>query len=78
MIILLPLLRKLSIRHRTMLGQVLIAAGVVAVLVGIATAPGLVVPGALALIIGAVSLGSARKARRRLAADDRQVGGQYH
>jgi len=64
MIILLPLLRKLSIQQRTMLGRVLVIAGVIGLLVGFAAVPALVVVSGVTIIVGAVSLASAWRGRR--------------
>jgi hypothetical protein len=64
MIILLPLLRKLSIHQRTMLGRALVIAGVIGLLVGFAAVPALVVVSGVSIIVGGVSLASAWSGRR--------------
>ena len=64
MIILLPLLRKLSIHQRTMLGRVLVIAGITGLLVGFAAVPALVVVSGVSILVGGVSLASAWRGRR--------------
>jgi hypothetical protein len=65
MILLLPLLRKLSIRSRTILGTMLAAAGLIALVIGLAAVPSIVVDAIIAAVIGAIFLGSAWSSRRR-------------
>ena len=60
MIILLPLLRKLPIRARAIVGAILAVLGVAALFV-----PGLFVVGAVSAIVGLILLGSAWSSRRR-------------
>ena len=65
MIILLPLLRKLSIRSRTIVGSVLTAVGLVAVVVAAAGVSGLLVDGVIAAVVGVIFLASAWSSARR-------------
>jgi drug/metabolite transporter (DMT)-like permease len=63
-IILFPLLRKLPIRVRAIVGAVVLVLGLVGLVI-----PGLLVAGAVAVVVGAVFLGDAwRCGRRPLAA----------
>ena len=74
MIVLLPLLRKLNVDQRMMLGRALVIAGGLGLILGIIAVPALVVFSGLSVIVGGVSLASARSGRRAArggsAADD--------
>ena len=68
MIILLPLLRKLSVRTRVLVGSVLTGAGLVVIVIALVVAPGILIHGAVAAVVGLVFLASAWSSRRRIAA----------
>ena len=65
MLLLLPLLRRLSIRTRVTVGALLAVAGLVGLVVGLTTRSGPVVQAAIALFVGAVLLVSAWTSVRR-------------
>ncbi len=67
MIILLPFLRKLSIRRRTLLGRGLLIAGLLGLVIGLVAAPVLVIVSAATVLVGVIALASARSAGRRTA-----------
>ena len=60
MLILLPLLRKLPIRTRAIVGAVVAVLGLTGLFL-----PGLFVTGAIAVVVGLIFLGSAWSSRRR-------------
>lgn len=66
MVILLPLLRKLSIRSRAIVGSVLTGAGLVVVAIALAAAPSILIHGAVAAVVGIVFLASAWSSRQRV------------
>lgn len=76
MFILFPLLRRLPIRARVIVGSVLTVAGLVAVVAGIAGVAGIAVHGAVVAVVGLVVLGSVWSSRRRLATGAVNVAGR--
>lgn len=65
MIILLPLLAKLGVHQRVILGRTLVIRGVIFLGVGFTGQPWLVGLSAFGLLVGIASLASARWSRRR-------------
>ena len=65
MIVLLPLLRKLSVRSRTIVGAAVTAVGLVAIVVAVAGGPAIGLDGAIAAVVGLIFLASAWSSRRR-------------
>ena len=65
MLILLPLLRRLSVRSRIAVGLILTVAGSALTATAAAAAPGLLVHGIFAVLVGVVFLASAWTTARR-------------
>lgn len=68
MFILFPLLRRLPLRVRLIVGSVLTAVGLIALGAGVAGVAGIAVHGAIVATVGLVVLGSVWSSRRRLPA----------
>ena len=79
MVILLPLLRKLSIRSRVIVGAAVTAVGLVAIVIAVAAGPAIGLDGAVAAVVGLIFLASAWSTRRRerSARADRAVPAGY-
>lgn len=68
MLLLLPLLRRVSIRTRIVLGALLTVLGLVGLAVGLVILPGLVLQAAIALFVGTAFLSSAWASTHRVGA----------